>query len=390
MTYPLYKSLIPLGISLLFLLSCTGSEKKRQLEQAKADSILLSYDPQKGDKKIDEFFKTLHRKRGFNGNALVAKNGKIIYQTSIGWGDYLYKDSLNIDSRFQLASVSKPLTATAVLMLYDNKKINLDDDIRTYIPEFPYEGITVKMLLNHRSGLNNYQYFCDEVWKDKKKAIYNDEVIQLYVKYKPQPYSKPDKSFFYNNTNYLLLATIVERVSKKEFAQFMKDEIFEPLGMKNTVVYSKAKDKEVPTKVWGYDKIWRRSVVPNYLDGVVGDKGIYSTVKDLFILDQALTKGKLLKEETMQMAYQSYSESKRNKHFNYGLGWRLFEEESDQQHVAYHTGWWHGFQNIFVRDIKNNVTIVILSNMFNGSIGQLDDLYKIVGMPVIRRGAYSN
>ncbi|MGV8877453.1 MAG: serine hydrolase domain-containing protein [Sphingobacteriaceae bacterium] len=350
---------------------------------------MVSYDSKNGDKEIDAFFQNLHRKRGFNGNALVAKNGKIIYQISVGWADYLYKDSLNIDSRFQLASVSKPLTATAVMMLYDNKKIKLEDDIRKYIPEFPNEGITIQMLLTHRSGLNNYQYFCDEVWKDKKKAIYNDDVIKLYAQYNPNPYSKPGKTFFYCNTNYMLLATLIERVSKKSYAQFMKEEIFDPLGMKNTVVYSKAKDKEVPTKVWGYDRVWRRSVVPNYLDGVVGDKGIYSTVKDLFIFDQALSKGKLLKAETMKISYDSYSEAKRNKHFNYGMGWRLFEEDNGQR-VVYHTGWWHGFQNIFVRDINNKTTIVILSNMFNGSIAQIDDLYKIAGMPIIRRGAYND
>lgn len=385
----LYKKILPLGLSLFLLISCSDNKHKRTLKDAKADSILLSYDPKNGNKEIDAFFQNLHRKRGFNGNALVAKNGKIIYQTSIGWADYLYRDSLDIDSRFQLASVSKPLTATAVMMLYDNKKFKLEDDIRKYIPEFPNEGITIQMLLTHRSGLNNYQYFCDEVWKDKKKAIYNDEVIKLFAEYKPKPYNKPGQTFFYCNTNYLLLATLIERISKKSYAQFMKDEIFDPLGMKNSVVYSKATDKEVPTKVWGYDRVWRRSVVPNYLDGVVGDKGIYSTVSDLFIFDQALTKGKLLKAETMKLSYHSYSEPKRNKHFNYGMGWRLFEEDNGQQ-VVYHTGWWHGFQNIYVRDIKNKTTIVILSNMFNGSIAQIDDLYHIVDMPVIRRGAYND
>lgn len=389
MIHLIVKKIIPLGLSLFFLNSCSDSKHKRTLEDAKSDSIMVSYNPKNGDKKIDAFFQDLHKKRGFNGNALVAKNGKIIYQISVGWADYLYRDSLNIDSRFQLASVSKPLTATAVMMLYDNKKINLEDDIRKYIPEFPNEGITIQMLLTHRSGLNNYQYFCDEVWKDKKKAIYNDDVIKLYAQYKPSPYNKPGKTFFYCNTNYMLLATLIERVSQKSYAQFMKEEIFDPLGMKNTVVYSKAKDKEVPTKVWGYDRVWRRSVVPNYLDGVVGDKGIYSTVKDLFIFDQALTKGKLLKAETMKLSYQSYSEAKRHKHFNYGMGWRLFEEDNGQR-VVYHTGWWHGFQNIFVRDINNKVTIVILSNMFNGSIAQIDELYKIADMPVIRRGAYND
>lgn len=188
----------------------------------------------------------------------------------------------------------------------------------------------------------------------------------------------------------MVLGAIVEKASGEPFAKFMKENIFDPLGMKNTVVYSKAKDTKVPTNVWGYDHIWRRSVVPNYLDGVIGDKGVYSTVKDMYLFDQGLQKGKLLKAETMKMAYApSYPEPKHHKHFNYGMGWRLFEEDNGQE-VIYHTGWWHGFQNIFVRDLNNHVTIIVLSNVFNGSIAQLDDLYKMVGMPVIRKGAYAD
>ncbi|MBE7178078.1 MAG: beta-lactamase family protein [Mucilaginibacter polytrichastri] len=371
----------------ILMVSCHSDNEKKLDGPLKKPEISLDYDPMKSDAEIAAYFQKLHDKRGFNGNVLVAKKGKILFQHSYGWADYLYRDSLNIDSRFQLASVSKPLTATGILMLYDNGKLKLDDDIRKYLPNFPNEGITVKMLLTHRSGLNNYQYFCDDVW-DRKTPIYNDDVIRLYAEHKPAPYSKPGATFFYCNTNYMLLASIIEKVSGKSYTAFMQDEIFRPLGMNNTIVYSKAKDKEVPTKVWGYDRVWRRSVVPNYLDGVVGDKGVYSTVRDLYVFDQALQKGMLLKKQTLAMAYNSYSEPKRNKHFNYGLGWRLFNGD-DGKNVVYHTGWWHGFQNIFVRDVQDGITIVILSNMFNGAIAQIDDLYKMVGMPVIRKGAYN-
>lgn len=383
------KRILPCFLAaLLALVSCHSKDEKKLGGPLKKPAVSLAYNPVNADTEIDAYFQKLHNRRGFNGNVLVAKKGKIIYQNSFGWADYLYKDSLDINSRFQLASVSKPLTATAILMLYDNKKLKLDDDIRKYLPNFPNQGITVKMLLTHRSGLNNYQYFCDEVW-DRNKPIYNDDVIKLYAQHKPAPYSKPGTTFFYCNTNYMLLASIIEKVSGKSYTSFMQDEIFRPLGMNNTIIYSKAKDKKVPTKVWGYDRVWRRSVVPNYLDGVVGDKGAYSTVRDLYVFDQALNEGLLLKKSTLALAYHAYSESKRHKHFNYGLGWRLFMGDNGND-VIYHTGWWHGFQNIFVRDVKHDITIVILSNMFNGAISQLDDLYTMVGMPVIRRGAYSD
>ncbi|GAB2702471.1 serine hydrolase domain-containing protein [Mucilaginibacter koreensis] len=386
-----YKNIFKAAVCILPLFSCSNHKK----ESTTAASIpfdtrkILYYDPKTADRKIDAFVQNLHAKHGFNGNILVAKDGKIIYENSIGWADYLRRDSLNIDSRFQLASVSKPFTGTATLMLMEQGKLKLDDSVQHFFPDFPYHGITVRMLLSHQSGMNNYQYAFEKVW-DQHKPMYNTDVLALYKQYHPHYYNKPGQTFFYNNTNFMLLGAIIEKASGMPYAQFMKENIFDPLGMKNTVVYSKAKDKAVPTNVWGYDRVWRRSVVPNYLDGVIGDKGIYSTVKDMYLFDQGLQKGKLLKPETMKMAYTPTApEPKHHKHFNYGLGWRLFTED-DGKVVIYHTGWWHGFQNMFVRDLNNHVTIVILSNVFNGSIAQIDDLYKLTDMPVIRKGAYAD
>ena len=389
----LFNKFLGFASGLLLLASCSNHPKSfnvlSKLEAKAADTVDLSYNPRHADRKIDAFITNLHTHRGFNGNILVAKNGHIIYQKSIGWADYLHRDSLNINSRFQLASVSKPLTATAILMLYEQHKLRLDDDITRFIPTFPNKGITVRMLLSHTSGLNNYQYFCEKHC-DRKTPIYNTDVVDMYAQYKPQPYSKPGNFFFYCNTNFMLLGLIVEKVAHMPYAKFMKKYVFEPAGMKNTVVYSKKTDAKVPTPVWGYDHVWRRSVVPNYLDGVIGDKGIYSTVTDLYSFDQALNAGKLLKPQTLAMAYApSSGQPKHHKHFGYGLGWRLFEGENGKN-VIYHTGWWHGFQNIFVRDLDKHVTIVILSNVFNGSIAQLDDLYNQLGVPVIRKGAYAD
>ncbi|MBC7912969.1 MAG: beta-lactamase family protein [Pyrinomonadaceae bacterium] len=377
----------------VLLFSCSSTEKKpvRNVEDDKSDSLAMIYNPKNADKNIDAFIKNLHRTRSFNGNVLVAKKGKIIYQNAIGWADYLRRDSLQIDYQFELASVSKPMTATAILMLMDQGKIRLDQTVNEFFPDFPYQGITIKMLLSHRSGMMNYVYFVDGIWRKEKKdqrvGITNQDVMRIIAERKPNPYTTPNRKFHYNNSNYMVLAAIVEKISGKRFSQFMQENIFEPSGMKNTAVYSKAEYEKIPVKVVGHDRgTWRYSVAQNFLDGPVGDKGIYSTVRDLYLFDRALKKGKLVSKALLDSAYTGHNDLVRG-HFNYGYGWRMFNGNGHK--VVYHTGWWHGFRHIYLRDLTADITIVLLSNLSNGSLHQLDELYKIVGMPTVRKGAYT-
>src|SRR5690606_37860249 len=310
--------------SLFFLLfvtvivaSCTSAEKKRaraERKQHDRDSLALVYDSAKADSRLDAFMQRLHSRSGFNGNVLIAKKGKILYQNAFGWADYLMRDSLEITSQFELASVSKPLTATGILRLVEEGKIKLEQTVDEFFPDFPYPDITIKLLLTHRSGLTNYLYFTDkkEIWPDKQKGMTNAEVMALMAKHKPAKYANPDVRFFYNNTNYMVLAAIIEKVTGQDFAVYMKEHVFDPAGMKNTAVYSKAVYKKIPNGVVGHDKVWRRSVVQNFQDGPVGDKGIYSTVQDLYLFDRALRDGRLLKSETLDSAYAGYSKPTRS------------------------------------------------------------------------------
>lgn len=385
--------LILLGTIFLFQ-ACTSpaSEKKkvRTISDEQLDSIALIYDPEKAHHGIDEFIMKLHRKSGFNGNVLVAKNGKIIYEKAIGWADHLHRDSLKINSVFELASVSKIFTSTAIMMLVEEGKIHLDQDVKEFYPDFPYDSINVKMLLTHRSGMMNYVYFVDDLWKaqkkDERKGITNQDVMKLIAEKKPAPYNKPGRKFHYNNSNFMVLAAIIEKVSGKKYSEFMKENIFKPLGMKNTAVYSKAEYDKIPVDVVGHDRIWRRSVAQNFLDGPVGDKGVYSTIHDLYLFDRAMRKAELLKSSTMDSVYAPHNEMQ-NGHFNYGYGWRTFDDAGRK--VVYHTGWWHGFRHIYLRDLSKDVTIILLSNLTNGSLLKLDELYKMAGMPIVRKSAYS-
>jgi len=390
---PLLRNFVFISLFIaLFGASCTSAEKRKaraELKQYQKDSLLLVYDSTKADPRLDSFMQRLHHRSGFNGNVLIAKGGKILYQNTFGWANYLLKDSLKITSQFELASVSKPMTATGILKLWEEGKIKLDQTVDEFFPDFPYPGVTIKLLLTHRSGLMNYLYFTDktEIWPDKRKGMSNMDVMKLLTTHKPARYGEPGARFFYNNTNYMVLAAIIEKVSGQDFAVFMQEKIFGPAGMKNTAVYSTAVYEKIPTTAAvGHDRVWRRSVVQNFQDGPVGDKGIYSTVQDLFLFDRALRDGRLLKQETLDSAYTGYSTPKKEL-FNYGYGWRMFDPGDHK--VVYHTGWWHGFRNLYIRDLKDDITIVLLTNLANGSLLHLDDLYHILDMPVIRQGAYS-
>ncbi|MFA6083753.1 serine hydrolase domain-containing protein [Mucilaginibacter sp.] len=390
-----FKTIISCASVLFLLISCSsgpGSKNDNKDPDKPFDTAnLLKYDPKKGDKQIDAFMQHLHKVSGFNGNVLVAKKGKIIYENALGWANHLTRDSLTINSQFELASVTKTMTGTAIMQLWERGKIKLDQNVKDFFPNFPYEGVTIRLLLTHRSGMMNYVYFVDGIYRsqhlNQKKGLTNAEVMDMIAQYKPTRFNKPNASFLYNNSNFMVLGAIIEKVSKMSYADYMKANIFIPAGMKHTAVYSKAVYEKIPADVVGHDRnSWRYSVAQNFLDGPVGDKGIYSTVGDLYIFDQALRAGRLIKPATQDSAYTPHSPMVRG-HFNYGYGWRLFEGPG--QKVVYHTGWWHGFRHIFLRDMKNDVTIILLGNVVNGSLLHLDDLFKMTGMPVVRKGAYN-
>jgi CubicO group peptidase (beta-lactamase class C family) len=393
----LYKSVLSFTTSLLILTACSSKNKDKNQGATPVPgkpldtAALLIYNPKQADKKIDAVMQELHRTRGFNGNVLVAKKGKIIYENAIGWADYLHRDSLKLSYQFELASVTKTMTSTGILMLMERGKLKLDDDVKKFFPDFPYDGVTIRLLLTHRSGMMNYVYFIDDIYRsqhlNQKKGISNADAMKMIAEYKPRPFNVPNKRFLYNNSNFMVLGSIIEKVSGESYTQFMKDNVFKPASMAHTNVYSKAVYDKIPVHVVGHDRgQWRYSVAQNFLDGPVGDKGIYSTVGDLFLFDRALRAGLLLKQATLDSAYVPRNPMLHG-HFSYGYGWRTFTAPG--QEVIYHTGWWHGFRHIYLRDMKNDITVVLLSNLANGSLLKLDDLFRAAGMPVVRKSAYN-
>ncbi len=348
-------------------------EDVRQMNIMPASKIYKQLDNKRVQRKVqqvDSVFTKLQHLTGFNGVVLYAEKGRLIYQKAFGYADPVKnRDPLEVDSRFELASVSKMFTATAIMMLKQDNLLDYDTDIRDYIPEWPYEGISVRQLLTHRSGIARYESLADEHWPDKRLPLTNDHMIQLFVQYKPSPYFKPNGGFHYCNTNYALLATVVERVSKMDFDVYMKNNIFIPANMQNSFIYRIPADSiikgYIEDGVSGYDSRGRRlvRVANDYLNGVVGDKIMYSTIGDLYNFEIALNRGILVSPEMLAEAYAPGSPSHRRRPDNYGFGWRI-RSESDS--AVYHYGWWKGFRSFFIRDLKNQKTLIVLTNKAKG------------------------
>ncbi|MDD3773488.1 MAG: serine hydrolase domain-containing protein [Weeksellaceae bacterium] len=326
-------------------------------------------------KKIQQFYDRFWDKNNVSGGLLVAQHGEILFESYNGFADKERETPINADTPIHLASISKVLTSLAILKLVEYHKIALDDTVDKYLIGFPYPDVTIENLLNHRSGLPDYLRFTDDkTYWDKTQLISNQEVLDILIKKQPPAYNKPDKNFLYNNTNFVLLALIIEKVSGLSYPEAMQYMIFNPLEMNNTFVMEFDRDAKIVSKsyyangqFWDYD----------HLDKTYGDKNIYSTPRDLLKMDVAMYSDKFLPKELKEKAWKGYSYEKEGTK-NYGLGFRLMEW-SDDLKILYHTGKWHGNNTIYVRDFKDEVTIVALGNRINRNIYLSNRLVSLFG-----------
>ena len=374
---------IILVISILFLKSCENSNDVNYKTTKNVDhstTIRKSIELLKTDarqNKIDDYFSRKYKRKQFNGNILFAENGKIISHKSYGYANLKTKEKLTENHSFQLASVSKPFTSVAILQLIENGQINLNDTLQKFFPNFPYEGITIHQLLCHRSGLSQYTHFCDapdSIWPDKSKTINNQDVINIISKINPLINYPPDRRYYYCNTNYLLLASVVKKISGIEFKQYLKENIFSPIDMNNSIVYDRTNFNDLIMPTQGYEN--RTPWEDVYLNGVVGDKGVYSTTMDLLKFDRALEKNLLINDSLKKLAF-----SKKNKDYNrnknYGYGFRL-KDHNKYGKIVYHTGWWKGYRSYYIKVLKKDQTIIILNNVKRGRFLNIDKLIDLI------------
>lgn len=311
---------------------------------------------------------------------LVVQPGQFVFKK--GYGAAHLQDHAPITSQtmFELASVSKSFTATAILILHERGKLSIHDDVRKYLHELPeynkQRPIHITDLLQHTSGLPDYMDF-ENVPSRHKDYWVNEDYIGEFARQrvKHPPVFPTGQKYEYSNTNYMLLATIVERVAKKSYAAFMHEEVFTPAGMKHTFVYDspnavpKKKPAECLTAL-GYDKEknktqWKESwgTTPFRHEKLltVGDGAIWTNLDDMIAWDAALRADKLIKKETMQLAL-TQSKTRDGKKNDYGFGWSMYYEK-DGKMIGYgHDGSWGGFHTSYYRYLAADRTTVILSN----------------------------
>ena len=356
--------LLAVGLTVFFC----GRRCSHEIPVVNVDSLFIDMNKAmvaQRTRQADKVFTGLSR-NGLNGVVLYAEQGELVYEEAFGWRDLnkRHKDSIRIDDAFQLSSDSKMFTAEAVMLLKADGKLDYDDDIRKYIPEIPYEGVTIRHLLTHCSGLPRYDSMADEFWPDRKKPFSNEALIAMLAEKTPDPYGTPGGGYFYNNINYALLASVVERASGQHFEDFMRERIFEPCGMTHSYIYSMRDDTAVslymPVEVHGHD-VYRSGPVKaqnDYLNGVMGDKIMFSTVEDLYKYNQALDQALLLPDSLQREAFMPGSPKWKNDE-NYGFGWRMIKEHPN---AYFHFGWWKGYRSLIVRDVAHRRFLAILTN----------------------------
>ena len=366
------------GVALLY--SCNPSK-----DQEKPSPATVTYTPPPATLSAAEedkyaalskhYFDSVFRHTKFNGSILVAKNGVVVYESYRGYKNLRLKDTLTPETPLQIASTSKTLTSGAVLLLIQQGKLALTDSISKFFPDFPYPEITVKMLLAQRSGLPEYLYFFEKSGWNRTTLASNNDVVDAFTTWKPGRAFRSNSHFDYCNTNFVLLASLVEKISGQPFPLFMKRNIFEPLQMNDTYVRAIGDTTHTPTSSYEWNgHEWQM----DFSDGTYGDKNVFSTPRDLLKWDQALYTNQLLSQQLLDSAFTPYSNEKRSLH-NYGLGWRLLIFPNGKK-VVYHNGRWHGFNSAFARLVDEKVTIIMLGNKFNKGVYRIArDMYNTFG-----------
>jgi len=343
-----------------------------QLKEVPAN--LIVHYPEKVTKnvrhKLDSLLKRINKRHDFHGAVLVAKNEKIVYSNQIGTADFKKKTLLNKESVFQLASVSKQFTAAAIMLLNERNQIKLTDTVNRYFPEFPYKAVTIKNLLNHTAGLPKYFWVAEHKWQ-QEKAPTNSEMMEFLESTDVKRYFKPGRNFDYSNTGYFVLASIVEKISGTSFSSFLKKNIFEPLQMNHSYVYSFENDSIRENQLDGYRlyRGWRHVKVPSTVnDAIVGDKNVYTTVEDLFKWTKGLNSGNFLTKESLALMY-SKGESVYGRKIPYGFGFRI---DTKGENSIYHYGKWNGFSTGLTTYLEDNLVVIVLEHTSYNALKSLN------------------
>jgi CubicO group peptidase (beta-lactamase class C family) len=350
-------------------------------------------------KRLDAFFKRLEKTRQFSGNVLVAKDGKIVYRGSFGYADYKERLPNQPTTAFPIASMSKTLTATAILQLAEQGKLAVTDPVSRYLTGFPYPEVTIRHLLSHTSGLPPYNTFFKPILaKDPGKVFTNADFLPAAMANKPAVIYAPGSSGNYDNVNYLVLALIIEKVSGEVYSSYIQEHILKPAGMTHTRFMALSDQFNSDTlRNYAFPHIYasqsdefpiRANTVPYIREywgryAVTGFGDYISTVDDLLLYDQAFYDGRLLKAQTLKKIFEPVRLNDGKLHPQlFGLGWEI-EADSSQGKSVYHSGSATGLSSVIIRNIDRHQTVILFDNAHYNAHETGDQAMKLLnGQPV--------
>lgn len=318
---------------------------------------------------IDSILRSNAVKNSFSGVVLIAEKGKTTYERAFGYREFAGQLPLDKSAVFELASVSKQFTAMVIMMLKEKGLLQYDDLVEKYLA-IPYKGISIRNLLTHTSGLPDYQAIMDAHW-DKSKIAGNQDILEYLNTYAPPILFEPGTKYTYSNTGYVLLASIAEKASGRDFIEFCNQEIFYKLNMTHTAIRTlqeKAAEKNFAIGhifVKEKNEFIRADSFPSsdytiWLGNRKGPGRISSTAEDLLKWDQALYTEKLISQSTLEEAFTP-TVLKDGKISNYGFGWNIITNNAAGK-IVWHNGDNPGYKTQITRFTGKQITLVILCN----------------------------
>lgn len=337
--------------------------------------FILSCGNESNESKIDKIFSEYDNDDAPGAVVAVYQNSDIIFTSGYGLADLEKNTPIDSLTNFRLASVTKQFTAMCILMLHEQGKLSLDDRLSKFFPDFPEyaDNITLEHLLQHTSGMLAYEDYIDDTVTVQLK----DRDVLDIVMARDSTYFEPGTKYRYSNSGYAVLAMIIEKVSGLTFAEYLKQNIFDPLGMTGTVAFEEG-ISEVPNRAFGYNDTDSGMVFSDQsrTSAVLGDGGIYTSVMDMQKWDKALSSYSLISKELQEKAW-SKGTSADGETIDYGYGWRL--DEYDGHVTRYHTGSTCGFSNVYFRFPKYYISVLVMINMRDKNAKELGqkvaDLY---------------
>jgi CubicO group peptidase (beta-lactamase class C family) len=310
----------------------------------------------------------------------VVDHGNVVFEKAYGLADVEKKLPLTLHSVFDLASVTKQFTAMGIMILAERGQLHYDDSLCKFFPEFsPFGcGITIRHLLTHTSGLPDYEQIFwasgliatnyPRAAKEPGDAFEPTSRDALRFIAKPGKLRfKPGDKWEYSDSGYVVLAQIIEKVSGESYAKFLRENIFRPAGMTETIVYDESRPA-IANRAISYAEGPRRPVDYTPLNLIYGDGNVNTTIGDMVRWDQALYTEKLVGAATLKEGFTRGALNDGNK-FDYGFGWSIRQRRG--MDAVQHDGAWVGFRSCIIRFPQRQFSIIILSNSSKGGVGKI-------------------